>query len=583
MSNHTAEQPKSGADALREMQELKRELETIQADAITEDGEISPKELERTLRSAILRQQGTIPTNPEDMSAAERAAAVMDRAGRLQSLDFRTIQPETFEGIEALDIQKLTDSMLECFEQTAAAAIEVVNKIAESWESDQERLAKSLQQIADVLKQREDYKTALQPFLAAELEKVKTQHPELETVTAELLAEHYDLTPADTAELAELSDGFRADGETDEFLLNLPLCAQIIDAAKAAYIASGGSVGELLLDDPPDAPGYADTPKKQHNVEPSIKIERAKHYITPRDKLSQLLFENRITKTPDVLKPIFEVELYKKRKINKPAYIYAILTADNETFPAELSRMHRIYFQAAVSLFQNNKTITPAMIWEFLTDSRPSKAKIAEIEQCIEDMRSMKLSVNLGDYATDHGIATDIEWNDYVMPVSRIRTRVSGILVTGYTAHDISAFPSLRLGRLTGQIDSIPVELITGIPGITRVTNQVIMICDTLLSRIRKKNPNKNDHIIKFSAIYEQLGIDLQDRSQKNAMQRARETAQKILAHWMWKGEIETFALRKGAKNAVDAIVFCKTADEMELFPGLDWARITGTKPPEKK
>lgn len=307
----------------------------------------------------------------------------------------------------------------------------------------------------------------------------------------------------------------------------------------------------------------------------SLKLFSAPSYIMPRDKLSALLFDNCITKTADVLQDIFKIEVYQRHKTRKPAYIYAIATADGGAFPAELGAMHRIYFNAAVSLFQVNKTITPAMIWEFLTGSRPKKAKVAEIEQCIEDMRSMKLSVNLGDYATDHGLAQDVEWNDYILPVSRVRARVSGQLVTGYTAHDVSAFPSLRFAkRESGQIDSVPVELITDIPGIERVTNQAIMLCDILLSYTRKKHPNKNDHIILLSTIYSKLGID-ENRMQQ---QRTRETLQKILAHWMWQGEICTFAFRKAARGAIDAVIFCKSWDDQELFPGMDWARITGRK-----
>lgn len=325
----------------------------------------------------------------------------------------------------------------------------------------------------------------------------------------------------------------------------------------------------------PETAGLSET-RETGSAEPSLKLYAAQNYIMPRDKLSALIFDNCISKTPDVLQDIFKVEVYKRQKFKKPAYIFAIITADGGAFPAELSVMHRIYFQAAVSLFQTNKTITPAMIWEFLTDSRPSKAKAAEIEQCIEDMRSMKLSVNLGDYATDHGIAKDVEWNDYIFPASRVRARVSGQLITGYTAHDVSAFPSLRFAQTSGQIDSVPVELITNIPGIERVNNQTILLCDILLSYTRKKKPNKNDHIILLSTIYSKLEIDGQDRHQTK---RARETLQKILAHWMWEGEIFTFAFRKTARGAIDAIVFCKTADEMELFPGLDWARIKGRAP----
>lgn len=323
----------------------------------------------------------------------------------------------------------------------------------------------------------------------------------------------------------------------------------------------------------------------------SLKLFSAPSYIMPRDQLSSFVFDNRITKTADVLHDIFKIEVYQRHKTKKPAYIYAIVTADGGAFPAELGAMHRIYFNAAVSLFHANKTITPAMIWEFLTDSRPSKAKIAEIEQCIEDMRSMKLSVNLGDYATDHGIAKDVEWNDYILPVSRVRARVSGQLVTGYTAHDVSAFPSLRFAQTSGQIDSVPVELITNIPGIERVNNQTILLCDILLSYTRKKNPNRNDHIMKLSTIYSKLGIDTQQSTETDAetarknlqklrqqTKRARETLQKILAHWMWQGEIFTFAFRKASKGEVDAVIFCKSADEMELFPGMNWARITGRK-----
>ena len=362
----------------------------------------------------------------------------------------------------------------------------------------------------------------------------------------------------------------------------------IIDRAEKEYPGTLAEIHkraeQLSTNREPIQTAEAEKPPKKRKApqQPSLYIAPVPYYIQPRDKLSAWIFDSCIP-TTDVISEVYSIEMHKHRKTNKPVNIYAMLTDESGEFPAELGAMHRVYFQAAVSLFRVNKTITPAMIWEFLTDSRPSKAKTDEIAQCIEDMRSTKLSVNLGDYATDKGIAEDVEWNDYILPVARVKARISGKLVTAYTARDVSAFPSLRLGEISGQIDSVPVDLITNIPGIDRVNNQTILICDTLLSRVRKKNPNHNDHIIKLSTLYEKLGIDAQDRSQKNKLQTVRDTAQKILAHWMWKGEIETFALRRGDKNAVDAIVFCKSAEEMDDFPGMEWARLTGEKPTEKK
>ena len=464
MSNHTAEQPQSGADALREMQELKRELETIQADAITEDGEISPKELERTLRSAILRQQGTIPTNPEDMSAAERAAAVMDRAGRLQSLDFRTIQPETFEGIEALDIQKLTDSMLECFEQTAAAAIEVVNKIAESWESDQERLAKSLQQIADVLKQREDYKTALQPFLAAELEKAAAQHPELESVTAELLAEHFDITPADAAELAELSDGFRADGETDAFLLNLPLCAQIIGAAKAAYIASGGSVGELSLEDSPDAPGYVDKKRRY------FLTEKPENFAFPLDNVNHKAFEGLLMGLDKSTGKPHKVTMKNAGKQKSGVYGYVSISSFDELNPSEpLDIDDNALLNMIYSYLENSPEISLCRVLESFGQPRPTEKQLSDAYIRLQKLRSTDITIDCKEWAKLKKRKTYSIYKRRILDgfsFEEIRNERTGALVDVFMhcTIPVNELPLYQFAEMSGQLTHLPMKtaMITG-------------------------------------------------------------------------------------------------------------------------
>lgn len=556
---------------LQEAQQLERELDAVKADALTTDGELMPGEMVRELLQTAAIKQGRTPTQDETPSA-ERAADIAKRAERLKAKALEFNAKVLQDPGETPDFAAAIGSLEQMLDGIAADALKLSETIAE-------QIAGSFERVADFINLQckyEDYKEKLSPYLAIELRKAQSEHPEAAELTLDDIVQSmgYEIGFYDNpAELSELLESLRDDPAPR--LRYLQIVVDIIIAAKAAFSADGGDVVSLVYGEQPGQPALTDS-TPTGSAEPSLKLYAAQNYIMPRDKLSALIFDNCISKTPDVLQDIFKVEVYKRQKFKKPAYIFAIITADGGAFPAELSVMHRIYFQAAVSLFQTNKTITPAMIWEFLTDSRPSKAKAAEIEQCIEDMRSMKLSVNLGDYATDHGIAKDVEWNDYIFPASRVRARVSGQLVTGYTAHDVSAFPSLRFAQTSGQIDSVPVELITNIPRIERVNNQTILLCDILLSYTRKKNPNKNDHIILLSTIYSKLEIDGQDRHQTK---RARETLQKILAHWMWKGEIFTFAFRKTARGAIDAIVFCKTADEMELFPGLDWARIKGKTP----
>lgn len=558
MSNHTAEQPKSGADALREMQELKRELETIQADAITEDGEISPKELERTLRSAILRQQGTIPTNPEDMSAAERAAAVMDRAGRLQSLDFRAIQPETFEGIEALDIQKITDSMLECFEQTAAAAIELVNKIAESWESDQERLAKSLQQIADVLKQREDYKTALQPFLAAELEKAAAQHTELETVTAELLAEHFDLTPADAAELAELSDGFRADGETDAFLLNLPLCAQIIDAAKAAYIASGGSVGELSLDDPPDMPRYVDKKRRY------FLIEKPENFAFPLDNVNHKAFEGLLMGFDKSTGKPHKVTMKAAGKQKSGVYVYVSMSSFDGLNPSEpLDIDDNALLNMIYSYLENSPEMSLCRVLESFGQPRPTEKQLSDAYRRLQKLRNTDITIDCKEWAKLKKRKTYSIYKRRILDgfsFEEIRNERTGALVDVFMrcAIPVNELPLYQFADMSDQLTHLPMKsaMITGDNSITAKTAAIRHI---LLERIvRKHRSDKSGKITLLSAIYEKIGAET--RTEKN---RARDQVKKFLLEWVKNGTLYGFAFRKSG-NTFDAIVIARNKSEMD-------------------
>lgn len=558
MSNPTAEQPQSGADALREMQELKRELETIQADAITEDGEISPKELERTLRSAILRQQGAIPTNPEDMSAAERAAAVMDRAGRLQSLDFRAMQPETFEGIEALDIQKITDSMLECFEQTAAAAIELVNKIAESWESDQERLAKSLQQIADVLKQREDYKTALQPFLAAELGKAAAQHPELETVTAELLAEHFDLTPADAAELAELSDGFRADGETDAFLLNLPLCAQIIGAAKAAYIASGGSVGELSLDDPPDTPGYVD--KKRHY---SL-ITKPDHFTFPLDNVNHKAFEGLLMGIDKSTGKPHKVTMKAPGKQKNGVSVYVSISLDGLELSEPLDIIDGDLLSMIYSyMLKDNGEISLCRVLESYGQSRATEKQLTDAHKRLAKMRNADITIDCKEWAKLKKRKTYSIYKRRILDgiaFEEIRNERTGALVDVilHCAIPVCELPLYQFAEMSNQLTHIPMQaaMITGNNSITPKTAAIRHI---LLERIvRKHTGDKSGKIALLSTIYEKIGAET-----KIERSRARKQVENFMKEWVRIGTLYGFAFRKSGKN-IDAVVFARDESEMK-------------------
>ena len=557
MSKPRKNQTGGELDVLQEAQQLKRELDEIRAGALTKEGELMPGEIVRELQQAAAIKQGREP-KPEEMSGADRAAAVAKRAGQLKAkaLEFET---RTLQNPEKLpDPGAVVDTLGKMLDSIAADALALADKIAE-------QIANSFERVADFIESQNqylEYVGKLKPYLATELHRAQSEHPEAAELTLDDIVQSmgyeigfYD----DPDELPELLESLREDPAPR--LRYLQTVVDIIIAAKAAFSADGGSVVELVDSEPPETPGFADAPKGKRHY--SL-IAKPDHFTFPLDNVNHKAFEGLLMGLDKSTGKPHKVTMKAAGKQKSGVSVYVSISLDGLELSEPLDIIDGDLLSMIYSyMLKDNGEISLCRVLESYGQSRATEKQLTDAHKRLLKLRNADITIDCKEWAKMKKRKTYSIYKRRILDgiaFEEIRNERTGALVDVilHCTIPVCELPLYQFADMSNQLTHIPMQaaMITGDNSITPKTAAIRHI---LLERIvRKHTGDKSGKIALLSTIYEKIGAET-----KIERSRARKQVENFMKEWVRIGTLYGFAFRKSGKN-IDAVVFARDESEMK-------------------
>lgn len=441
------------------------------------------------------------------------------------------------------------------YRKTAAAAGKMLDYLTKHADD----IARSVEQLGEALKARQDYLHRLEPFLRKELKRMHQEHPETEGVTLNTLLYSVGTETVDEQELADLAAEF-AD-ETEPGLKYIRFIVDAIRRAQAALIAKRKEK----------------KPQKQRQLHIGAMPEQI---LYPLDAVNYYAmngsFQSGEFEAVAMFPRQYRLQNGKYTK-GKPVDVFVMLEYEGTDIAQQLDQIDGAILCGIYSLLDAGETrFLASHIWEFIAGEgqKTNKTRIEDITKRVLRMTRTTAKIDFGQFAEAKGLDyTDI-LNVQILPGISVKERKNkrGEFIEGeiYCTQPLELFPLYRFAEITGQITRVPIRAAT-VRGLTmndkpqQLTDNRIKIRETLLYRIVRKHHNKSDQVILFTTIYDKVNAN-----SKIERQRVRDAAESFLIEWAELGTIYNYAFRKKGKS-FDAIVIANTPEEMQNHPGLTW------------
>jgi len=557
MSKPREDQTGGELDVLREAQQLEQELDAVKADALNADGELMPGEMVRELLQTVAIKQGRTPTQDETPSA-ERAADIAKRAECLKAkaLEFNAKVLQNPDKMP--DFAAAADSLQQMLDGIAAAALKLSDTIAE-------QIASSFEHVADLINlhnQYTEFVEKLKPYLATELHRAQSEHPEAAELTLDDIVQSigyeigfYD----DPDELPELLESLREDPAPR--LRYLQTVVDIIIAAKAAFAADGGSVVELVDSEPPETPGFSDTPKGKRRYSLANKPE----WLTfPLDSVNHKAFEGLLMGIDKATGKPHKVSMKKSEKSKNGVSVYVSIFSDGSELSEPLDIIDSDLLNMMYSyMLADNYEISLCRLLESYGQPRPTEKQLEPAYKRLIKLRNADITIDCKEWAKLKKRKTYSIYKRRILDgiaFEEIRNESTGALldVIMHCAIPVQDLPLYQFAEMSGQITHLPMKNAM-IKGDNSITSKTAAIRHILLERIsRKHNSDKSGKITLFSTIYEKIGAET-----KTEKSRARDQVKRFMLEWVKNGTLYGFAFRKSGKT-FDAVVFARSKEEMD-------------------
>lgn len=290
----------------------------------------------------------------------------------------------------------------------------------------------------------------------------------------------------------------------------------------------------------------------QNNVLPNQKYIKPANFVAPITKLTDVLFnpgENKaFVNEGDIV-----VGSHKKTDIVVKAETY-MLDTTGAKIPSNLTPAEREVLNGVISIFASEEkragtaaaeqsVFTARQVYEaFAGRGTYDKAKIAEIENQIDKLRTTLCSIDWTEHAKLNGISNidSIVVKEPYLMVKSATFESGGQIVTGYQF--VSAPVMYRYAKAIGQIITVPRKLLNVDAS---NTSEAIVLKNYMLRRIEGMKNEKNkiaSNTILFETMFKDCGIIGGDKTQNK---RRRNIVYSILDSWKKQQYIKAYKENK--------------------------------------
>lgn len=258
---------------------------------------------------------------------------------------------------------------------------------------------------------------------------------------------------------------------------------------------------------------------------PDIRTHFPERFRKPKDKLSRTVFDGKDRLFDEQFKALG----MESKNASKTITTYAKIGFDedfNDVSMPKLSPYENIVHDAIGSLYYEggNEYMTPGMINKAITGdpkARLTPSKRQDIMNAVSKLMHSSISIKSKDEDYTYiGHIMDARMITKMMTVQGKREPQDAIIQI------LGGMPLYQYAGQKKQIITGPMEYLN--PPLN-MTKETILLTDFLLKRISWKEIKI---IILYSTLYEQLGIDENDRKSKNQRAKIRQEALTILNYW---------------------------------------------------
>jgi hypothetical protein len=256
-----------------------------------------------------------------------------------------------------------------------------------------------------------------------------------------------------------------------------------------------------------------------------IRTRFPEKFRKPKDKLSRTVFDGQDRLFDEEFKALGMESKNAARAITTYAKISFDKGFSNISMP-NLSPYENVVHDAIGSLYYEggNKYITPGMINKAITGdakARLTKSKRIDIMKAVSKLMHSAIEIKSKD--------ENYQYNGHILDARMITKLVT---IQGKKEPQdavieiLGGMPLYEYAGKKKQIITGPMEYLN--PPLN-MTKETILLTDFLLKRISWK---ESKIVILYSTLYEQLGIDKDDRKSKNQRAKIRQQALTILNYW---------------------------------------------------
>ncbi len=290
----------------------------------------------------------------------------------------------------------------------------------------------------------------------------------------------------------------------------------------------------------------------ENNTENSIELPKTcypKEFISPKDKITNKLFDGKLSNTLEA----FKIEGLGRKELTAKASIDLDQLEGVQLSNKNITSYDREVHDAIVSLYVDgkNKYITPLMVYRTMTGN--PKAKLSpngknynDIIESIE--RCSKTRVYIDATGETEGKGYNIEhpiFKENLLYTRSVSAKHNGVINEWI---EILELPVLyRYANSKNQVARMNISLLN-----TPINKneENIVLQGYLQRRIQAMNGSKLSKNILYETVYKNLNIEMASiASLRNKQSKIRDTIKCILLYWKEEGFIKDFNENIGAKN----------------------------------
>lgn len=338
---------------------------------------------------------------------------------------------------------------------------------------------------------------------------------------------------------------------------------------RSPYVTSEGVQG-----------GIIEKKTKPQNETDEILATRPEKYVTPVDRVTKKVFENRLVKPLDIDNPdaLFPVRLDRYGKVivrvaidYKDLFKGLISAGANVKLPELNDRDYNVHDAIITLLAAGNRTMSYDMIYRAMTGIIDGKVKVPDDAKEIIDAALDKFKGTFKleyDYKDEDGETVHVKYDEPLVTYRRATKKINGKLIDGaIVIPEDTKFdpPLLKWARTNGnEIDTRDITLLN-VPGLYNGEESLtIKMClyrriinmRNAFERIKKSRSelDEKERSIRYDFIYEALGLKELNKDKRRLV---KSKVDRILDYWTSKGFISGYEHKKdkAAGNQFYAVV----------------------------